>query len=478
MRCILMVSSLLLSAGGTIAAERPNILILMADNWVWPTAGALGDPVAPTPTFDALAARGVTFSHAFCSVPSCAPARAVFLTGKHAHRLGPGANLHGTLPAEHMVFPDLLEQAGYAVGYSGKGWGPGRIQESGRSRNPAGNKFDSFAEFLAATPPQQPFCFWFSSRDPHVPWTAGADLRDRLSLDRLRIPAYLPDEPAVRQDLAGYYAEVANFDRDCGQHLQLLRERGALDNTLVVMTGDNGWQMPRGLAHIYDSGTRVPLVVTGPPVVAGGRTTSAFVSFEDFAPTFLELAGVREHPACDGVSLLPLLRDASSTGRDRVYLERERHANVRRGDLSYPVRAVRTADWLYVRNLRPDRGPSGDAEFYFAVGPYGDVDASLTKELLLHEPRPERLEPFFQGIFGLRPGEELYDLRADPDQTHNLAGHPQHASTLQQLRADLSRWMEATQDPRIDPAEESFDRYPYFGTSRPQARPARSDARE
>ncbi|MCA9052770.1 MAG: sulfatase-like hydrolase/transferase, partial [Planctomycetaceae bacterium] len=338
----------------------------------------------------------------------------------------------------------------------------------GRSRNPAGDKYESFETFLKQAPADQPFCFWHSSRDPHVPWTGGEEFRDGLDPARVRIPEYLPDTEDTRLDIVGYYAEVENFDRDCRRHLDLLESRGGLDNTLVMMTGDNGWQMPRGLAHIYDSGTRVPLVIAGPGVNGPGRRVDAFVNFEDFLPTFVELADAALPPLVDGTSLVPLLKDPTARGRDHVFLERERHANVRRGDLCYPVRAVRTPDWCYIRNLHPERGPSGDAEFYFSVGEYGDVDASLTKQLLIREPRPTALEPYFQRIFGLRPGEELYNLRTDPDQVRNLAGDPAHTEVLLQLRQKVDDWMAETGDPRIDPDDDGFDHYPYYGGSRRQ----------
>ena len=197
------------------ANDRPNILILMADNWAWPHAGVCGDSVVKTPTFDQLAKHGVLFRHAFCSVPSCAPARAVFCTGLHAHRLGPGASLYGEVPAEFPVYADLLEQAGYTVGHSGKGWSPGSVEASGRTRNPAGDKYKSFEEFLAKAPDDRPFCFWHSSRDPHIPWTGGEDLRPGIDPAAVRIPDYLPDAEETRLDIVGYYAEVENFDREC-----------------------------------------------------------------------------------------------------------------------------------------------------------------------------------------------------------------------------------------------------------------------
>lgn len=443
---------------------RPNIVILMADNWAWPHASAYRDPVVQTPTFDRLAREGMLFHRAYCSVPSCAPARAVFLTGQAAHRLEDAANLHGRFPSKLVVFPELLEQAGYRVGHSGKGWGPGRLPESGRTRNPAGDKFDSLAEFLTKHPSTQPFCFWFSSRDPHVPWTEGRDFLPKLDQRRIVVPPHLPDRPEVREDIAGYYCEVQNFDRDCGQALELLASKNLLDNTIVVMTGDNGWQMPRGLAHMYDLGTHVPLVVRWPRLVRGGsECADSFVNFEDFAPTLLELAGIAPLADMTGRSFVPLLKGELVEGRDATFLERERHANVRSGDGAYPCRSIRTRDFHYIVNLRPDRWPAGDPKLYWAVGPYGDVDGSLTKTLLTAQPLADELRRFYDYTFAKRPAEELYDLRRDPGEIDNRAADAKYAQIKQQLRERLDRWRATTADPRLAHDDDRWDKYPYYG---------------
>jgi hypothetical protein len=149
--------------------------------------------------------------------------------------------------------------------------GPGSPEKGGRPQYPAGKSFAGFTAFLTA----RPFCFWFGSRDPHVPWDRGRQRKVSLNPARVRIPAHLPDHPAVRQDMLNYYCEVQQFDSDCGEILATLpaRER---DNTLVIMISDNGWQIPRGLANCYDPAVRIPLVMQWP-----GRTRSGGVR-EDY----------------------------------------------------------------------------------------------------------------------------------------------------------------------------------------------------
>lgn len=460
---ILRLTSALHSAEAP--AQRPNIVILMADNWAWPHAGACGDRAVKTPTFDRLAREGMLFRNAFCLAPSCAPARAAFLTGQTIHRLEDAANLHGRFSARFPVFTEALERADYFVGYSGKGWGPGNVKESGRTRNPAGTKFDNVAAFLNERPEDKPFCYWFSSRHPHIPWQDGAEQKGAMKLEDVCVPAYLPDDPVVRDNIRDYLCEVQLFDQECAALLAELGEKQQLDNTLIVMTGDNGWQMPHGLAHVYDAGTRIPLAISWPGQIAGGKISEAFVNFDDFAPTFLDLAGLKPFAECTGRSLLPILKSQPEPSeRDAVFLSRERHANVRRGDRSYPVRAIRTREFLYVRNFEPDLWPAGDPDVYFAVGDFGDVDFTFTKQHLLeHRDRPDR-KRFFEINFGKRPAEELYDLGVDPDQTVNVATDQFYAGVKASLAKRLTEWMRRTSDPRADnPHDDRWDKAPYFG---------------
>jgi arylsulfatase A-like enzyme len=154
-----------------------------------------------------------------------------------------------------------------------------------------------------------------------------------------------------------------------------------------------------------------------------------------------------------------------------VFVERERHANVRAGHLSYPMRAVRTRDFLYIRNMRPDRWPAGDPEKHVAVGAYGDIDNGPAKSLLVDRRDDDpAIARFFHLATAKRPAEELYDLRSDPWQVVNVADEPQHAKAKRELRAALDRWMRQTGDPRATSDADPWDRYPYFGGPGPQER--------
>ena len=430
----------------------PNILILMSDNHSWNHVGCYGDATVRTPNIDRVAEEGVRFTHAFCPAPSCTPARASMLTGQDIWRLEEGANLWGTLPSQFTVYTDLLEKAGYLVGYTGKGWGPGNYEAGGWARNPGGNRYGSFEEFYNERERGQPFCYWFSSRDPHRPYRREGGDKAGIDTDSIRVPPYLPDVPAVRADMADYYAEIEGFDTDVGGHLSLLSEFGATEDTVVIIASDNGWQMPRGLANLYDAGTRLPLVISYPSLFPGGRVVEDFVSLADFAPTILELAGLAVPPDMTAKSLVPILAsDRSGTvdsERSFIVTGRERHAFVRKGGPGYPGRALRTREFLYIRNYAPDLWPAGDPPLY------GDVDAHMlhypspTKMFLLQRPDDPEFGSLFELAFSKRPGEELYDLAADPHQMSNVAEEAEYAEVKAELASQLVDYLERTGDPR------------------------------
>ena len=450
------------SAGQGASASRPNILFAIADDQSWIHTSVVGDPVVKTPAFDRIAREGVLFTHAFCSSPSCTPSRGAILTGQDFWRLEEGADLWSTLPAKFAVYVDLLEEAGYHVGHMGKGWGPGKLEPGGRARNPAGLRYKRFADFLEGVPNDKPFCFWFGSFDPHRPYETGSGQRSGKDPDAVIVPPFLPDAPEVRNDILDYYVEVERFDQQVGNMLALLEARGELDNTLVVMTSDNGMPFPRAKANLYDYGVRMPLAVRWPAAAAGGRTVHDFISFADFAPTFLEAAGLEPRSEMTGSSFLNVLR-SDKTGRadpkrDRVFFGRERHTNLREGGVGYPCRAVRTADYLYIRNFEPNRWPAGDPETY------RDIDESPTKAYLLAHRDEEAGRRLFELATAKRPAEELYDLERDPGQMQNVARLAEYDEAREEMRAKLDAYLTGTRDPRVVGGGDAFDRYPYYGS--------------
>jgi uncharacterized sulfatase len=468
-------ASLLSESAAKAADARPNILLCIADDASWHHFGANGDRVVRTPNFDRVAREGVNFRHAFCSSPSCTPSRGALLTGQHFWRLEDGGNLWSRWPNKFSVYPDLLRNAGYQVGLQGKGWGPGDFRFGGREHNPAGPPAKDFATFLNAAPEGKPFCFWFGSQDPHRLYERGSGVKAGLTIDDVRVPPYLPDTPAVRSDILDYYAEIERFDRGVGAMLRLLEQRGALDNTLVVITSDNGWPFPRGKATCYDAGTRMPLAIRWPAKVKGGRVVDDFVSHTDLAPTFLEAAGLNPPPDATGRSLLTLLVSGKSgqvePSRDKVFFGRERHADVRAGNVGYPIRGIRTKDFLYLRNFEPERWPAGDPPLYGDVDQHLSIDGSPSKQAVVEHGNHPEAHRLFDLAFGKRPAEELYDLGADPWQTNNVASVARFAEAKKKLSAELERHLRETRDPRATGNGGDFDRYHYVtgvGGTRPK----------
>ena len=455
---------LLQSPAAETQAPRPNILFCIADDWSFPHAGAFGDKVVRTPNIDRLAREGMIFTNAFCAAPSCTPSRAAMLTGRYPHELEQGGNLWSFLPAKFKIVPDILEDSGYAIGHTRKGWGPGNFQAGGRGRNPAGPNFRDFDGFLNGVG-EKAFWFWFGSQDPHRPYVKGTGVKAGLDREKVEVPKFWPDSPEIRSDICDYYFEVERFDRDIGTLIAELEKRNLLKNTIIIITADNGMPFPRAKANLYDLGARVPLIVWGPGVKQGA--SDAFVNLADLGPTFLELAGVKAEPTMTGRTIVPLLRGESQEKREMVFLERERHANVRKGDLSYPSRAVRVNEFLYIRNLRPERWPAGDPEKHHSVGEYGDCDNSPTKSFIIEHRTAPNIVRHFSLAFEKRPAEELYDLKKDPGQLNNVANEAQYAEAKAALRRALDEWMNRTNDPRVDPSNDVWSTYAYFGGPAP-----------
>jgi uncharacterized sulfatase len=291
------------------------------------------------------------------------------------------------------------------------------------------------------------------------------------------VPAYWPDTPEVRADVLDYYAEIEWLDRQLARTLALLEANGELDRTLVVCTSDNGMPFPRAKANLYDRGVHMPLAVRWGSHLRAGARVDDLVQHVDFAPTFLEAAGIAAPAGTAGRSLLPLLDSRRSgivdASRDAAYTAMERHVMARPDGATYPMRSIRTRDFQYIRNFAPDRWPTGGDFLSSNKTTHGDVDGAPIKDFMLDERTRARCPREYELFFGRRPAEELYDLRTDPDQVRNLAleSHPQ----LAPLRAGLEAYLKRTGDPRIagrDPSRsEELGHREYFVMYKHQSAP-------
>ncbi len=499
------VICLLLAAGPLAGADpRPNILVAISDDQSYPHASAYGYEAISTPSFDRVARMGLLFRNAFTPAPGCSPMRAAFLTGRNIWQIEEAGTHASLFPRKYEVYQDRLEQAGYFVGYTGKGWGPGNWQGSGRERNPAGPSFsdktlqsppgirntdyaENFADFLATRPPDKPFSFWYGSSEPHRSFPQGIGRANGLDPDKVRVPPFLPDTPEVRDDILDYCYEIQWFDAHLGRMLNLLAESGELQNTLVIVTSDNGMAFPRAKANVYEYGIHMPLAVCWPAKAPGGRTVDDLVNLIDLTATIYEAAGVAppsQFPLA-GRSLVALMSSGKEgvvePTRDAVFSGRERHSSARFNSLGYPQRCIRTFDFLYIHNFRPERWPAGAPQKYGSggyadaqdvrarrLGPlhggYHDIDACPTLAFLIKQRADAEIGKYFHLAVDRRPAEELYDIRRDPGCVENLAADPAHQAVKDKLAARLIDYLVATGDARVtaDDTGDIWETYPRY----------------
>ncbi len=513
--------------------NRPNILFCFADDWgryasAYRTGknDATPNSVVNTPNFDRIAREGVLFNNAFVNAPSCTPCRSALLSGQYFFRTGRGAILQGAVwDAKIPSYPLILKDNGYHIGHTYKVWSPGTPANApyGAKKfayNQAGSRFNRFSQFVSAAKDQaaakqtlydevrqnfrgfvnkrksgQPFCYWFGPTNCHRKWIVGSGKKLwGIDPDKLKgkLPPFLPDNDVLREDFADYLGEVQAFDAAVGVLLDELKQLGELENTLVVVSGDHGIPgFPRGKCNLYDFGVHVALAVRWGNELnskSAGRSVDDFVNLMDLAPTFLDAAGVKPPQVMNGRSLVDILRSEKNgqvdRSRDYVVVGRERHvAAARTGHLPYPQRAIRTKDFLYIRNYKPDRWPMGVAPGYGRpAGPlgdyakleqntfvaFGDLDASPTKAWIATHRDDPGIQRFFDFAFGRRPAAELYDLRSDPHQVRNVANDEDFAASRKQLSERLTSILRNAGDPRVTGDGSTFDKPPFSNAPPPR----------
>jgi arylsulfatase A-like enzyme len=524
------LASLLLSlfAASAVAAdtERPNILFFFADDWgrfarIYAehgrTAGTNG--LLKTPNLDRLAKSGVLFRNAHVNAPSCTPCRSSLLSGQHFWRTGRGAILQGAVWDETIpTYPLLLRDAGYHLGKSYKVWSPGSpadapyggqqhaFEKSGRAfNNFSENATDlvakgatveaaraklleevrgNFRAMLAAKAPDQPFAYWFGPTNTHRAWVRGSGQKLwGLDPDALKgkLPAFLPDVPVVREDLADYLGEVQALDAAMGVLLTELEKTDELSRTLIAVSGDHGAPgFPHGKCNLYGFGTGVSLILSGPGI-KGGRVVDDMVSLPDLAPTFLEAGGVKPPAVMTGRSLWNVLRSERQglvdPARTWVVAGRERHVEIARPDYTpYPQRVLRTLDHALIVNFKPERWPLGDhyrldgkdeptfdevAKTTFVTLP--DDDAGPTKAWFVGARKSPEWSAQFDKFYGRRPMFELYDLRKDPDEMNNVAEDPAYTAIRKEMTERLFAILRETGDPRMTEDGKYFETPPLAG---------------
>lgn len=421
--------------------KRPNILFFITDDESWLERSAYGWSNLPTPNFDRVAQNGVLFTKAYTSAPSCAPSRASVLTGRNFWELEEGAFIQAWLPRKFKLMPELLRSKNYLVGRTGKGWGPGVYPDEGHSQASAGEVYDrlvlpddqridrispldyiaNFKSFLNSREDGQPFFFWFGTTEPHGPFADDNYIRLKqefgVSPDEVAIPPFMANTKENMKARANFAYEVCYADRVLGQALQVLEQMGELDNTLIIVTSDNGTPVgDKGKATAYDWGTHVPMAVMWPRRVPAGRTVSDFVGFPDIAPTILEASGTEIPPSMSGKSFLPSLVSSQSgrvdTCRDFIVTGLEWHGEF--DPVSRSSRTLTTDRFAFIINYDNQR----PVEAYTPPG--AEVRST-----------------------------ELYDLENDPWQAKNLINNSDYARTAAELKKKLTDYGLRTGDPRF-----------------------------
>lgn len=494
----------LIAALSLRAADRPNILFAVSDDQSFPHASAYGYAAVSTPGFDRVASSGVLFNNAFSPAPGCSPMRAAFLTGRNIWQIEHAGTHASSFPKKYDVYQDRLEAAGYFVGHTGKGWGPGNFQASGRDRNPAGPAFSSrvlkapqgirntdyaanFADFMKQRPTGKPFSFWYGGSEPHRGFKKGIGIEHGLDPKTVIVPSFLPDTPEIRSDILDYCFEIQWFDQHLVWMLDLLEEVGELDNTIVIVTSDNGMAFPRAKANVYEFGIHMPLAIAWPNSFPGGRTVDDVVNLIDVTATIYDATGVEppQTTPIAGRSLVNVLtakkQGVVDSARDAAFSGRERHSSSRFNSLGYPQRCIRTERFLYIHNFRPERWPAGTprkfdsggfptSEDFFTgkLGPmhggYHDIDACPSLTFLIEKRDDPSVGPFLNLAVDRRPAEELFDIRKDPGCLKNLAADAEFSDVRNRLHERLFEYLKATGDPRVVDADtgDIFETYPRY----------------
>jgi arylsulfatase A-like enzyme len=361
------------------------------------------------------------------------------------------------LPPDVVTLPEMLREAGYYTGVCRRWFhldGPGNPGAVTKAIFDKHNlrTWHKRIDFLDSSPPQhttarideflnkagtsKPFFLWVNFNDPHHVWDPKA-IPTPYDPAKVRLPAYMPDLPGVREDHTRYFGEITRMDSEFQSVLDTLNKRGALDNTLVVFMGDNGYALPRGKGSLYDRGLNVPLIARWPGKIRAGDVSNSLISGEDITPTLLDAAGVKPHLSMTGRSFLPLLRGETYQARTEIFGARLYHGNspytpttkANTFDLS---RCVRTDRYKLIYNCTPQQE-------YWPVDSANDP--GWRQIVAAHQAKT--LAPEWERIYFTlpRPVIELYDMEADPSEMTNLAGRPEHAALERELKIKLQEKM-------------------------------------
>ena len=516
------------SASKKEKASRPNILFAISDDQSFAHTGFAGSKFVNTPAFDRVAREGVHFTSCIAGSPGCAPSRSTIVTGRYHWQNEQSGQHASSWMKKYVPFIDLLDANGYITGRTGKGVSPFRYarndQDSLWRATDAGgisysdiryekgspddertaegisavNYFENFKYFMENVRGEKPFFFWYGATEPHRDYEQDSWKRNGKELKNVNVPEFFPDHEIVRGDLLDYAVEIEWFDLHLQRMLTYLEEIGELENTIVIVTSDNGMPFPRAKANSYEYGVHVPFAVRFPKGFPGGRIVDDPVSFADLAPTILELTGTSQKGMLpvSGKSIVHILESEKQgvvdPSKKYVFSGRERHSSSRYQNWGYPQRAVRSKDFLYIWNMRPERWPagapqrinpdSGNGLFpmygidengrHHSEWAFTDIDASPTKSFIIENWQNEDVANYFDLAHAKRPDFELFDVQRDPFCLNNLAGNPEFSGLENEMKESLLSELKKSEDPRVvGPDKEIFDSYIRYSPMREFPKP-------
>ena len=456
-----------------MTSERPNVVLMVADDHGLDT-GDYGNPAIKTPHLDALSQDGVLFTNACCTTASCAASRSVILTGLYNHTNGTYGHTHG---CHHFAcfddvatLPALLNEAGYHTARVGKkhyaperifpfqaGYPDGNYRSkehktpgniTGFGRNDV-QMSESCRDFISV---DEPFFLYWCSHNPH---RGGGKLESHpcrpdkfgnpaqsfpgdeemiYNDEQVLVPPYLPDTPETRAELAQYCQSVSRLDRGVGRLMQILKDEGKYDNTVVIYISDNGAAFPAAKTTLYEPGMNLPCIVKGPLQQDHGTTCDGLVTWADLTPTILDFAGAYDNPkSFHGRSFKGIIGEESPQNwRDEVYGAHTFHEITN----YYPMRVVRTQKYKFIWNIAHPLTYSSASDLWSCASWQGALRDGLEKfgnrtiDAYLH-----------------RAQFELYDLEQDPDEVTNLAGKSEYASLVDDFCGKLKTFQRETKDP-------------------------------